>query len=56
LYVEDRSGRVEEVLDEWLDYLKRETLSEEVLLEKHEELKTYQIGEKDISIAIEKLS
>jgi isoleucyl-tRNA synthetase len=56
LFVEDKTGTVSEILDQWQDYLKRETLSAEVLLETHEELKSYRIGEKDISIAIEKLS
>ena len=56
LFVEDSTGRVAEVLGQWEDYLKRETLSEEVLLEKHEELKGYTIGNKEISIAIEKSS
>jgi hypothetical protein len=54
--VEDETGTVAEVLDRWQDYLKRETLAEEVRLEKHDDLKTYRIGEKDICIAIEKLS
>jgi isoleucyl-tRNA synthetase len=56
LFVEDETGTVVEVLDQWQDYLKRETLAEEVRLEKHDDLKTYRIGEKDICIAIEKLS
>lgn len=56
LFVEDGTGRVAEVLGQWEDYLRRETLSEEVLLEKHEEMKAYTIGDKEISIAIEKSS
>ena len=56
LFVEDSTGRVAEVLGQWEDYLKRETLSEEVLLEKHEELKGFTIGDKEILIAIEKSS
>jgi isoleucyl-tRNA synthetase len=56
LYVEDRSGTIARVLDEWQGYLKKETLSDEVILEKHEDSKAYIIGDKEISIAIEKLS
>ncbi|MCK4444280.1 MAG: class I tRNA ligase family protein, partial [Thermoplasmata archaeon] len=56
LFVEDKSGMVAEVLESWLEYLKKETLSEEVVLQQHEDSRAYTIGETEISIAIEKMS
>lgn len=56
LYVTDDSKTVGGVLEQWEDYVKRETLSEEIFLQSRDDSRTYKIGDKDVAISIEKVS
>jgi isoleucyl-tRNA synthetase len=56
LFVEDEKKTIGEILDQWQDYIKQETLSEEVLLKHQEDSKEYRIGDRKVTIAIQKIS